>query len=235
MSNYFRPQSGYSERYNAAGPLIKTRLENEIVRKREAENRRSESARSNDRYFQHWNVQNEKFDDWTSPKSIQLSQRYTRQRETEMEVQEMREKLKQLYQEDKLKQDEALKKLHEEEEQLKWEKMKDKVHNFRHSKSLRSKDIAEKSEHEQWKANSSEFRAFESELKRQQQQEIWGKQIQEKEEEKLRQIEEKRKERLEMERLVEEDKHKWERERGMELEKKQQWKRELDAQMELLK
>jgi len=34
---------------------------------------------------------------------------------------------------------------------------------------------------------------------------------------------------------VEEDKQKWERERGMELEKKQQWKRELDAQMELLK
>ena len=235
MSNSLRPQSGYSERYNAAAPLMKVRLENEIVRRREAENRRSESARSNDLYFQHWNVQNEKFDDWTSPKSIQLSQRYTKQRETEMEVQERREKLKQLYQEDKRKQDEALKKLHEEEEQLKWEKMKDKVHNFRHSKSLKSKDIAERSEHEQWKANSTEFRAFESELKRQQQQEIWGRQIQEKEEEKLRQDEEKHRERLEMERLVEEDKQKWERERGMEQEKKQQWKRELDAQMELLK
>ena len=230
-----RPQSGFSERYNGAAPVMKMRLENEIVRRREAENRRSESARSNDRYFQHWNVQNEKFDDWTSPKSIQHSQRHTRQRESEIEVQERRDKLKQLYREDKLKQEEALKKLHEEEEQLKWEKMKDKVHNFRHAKSLKLKDMVEKSEHEQWKANSTSFKAFESELKRQQQQEVWKKQIQEKEEDKLREAEEKRKERLDMERLVEEDKLKWEQEHMIAMEKKQQWKRELDIQMEMLK
>ena len=101
MSNSFRPRSGYTntDRYSASLPVMKMRLENEIIRKREAESRRSETARSNDKYFQNCNLQNEKFDEWTSPRSAQLSHRQSKIRESEIDVETRRKKLKKLYQE----------------------------------------------------------------------------------------------------------------------------------------
>lgn len=89
--------------------LIKMRLEDEMVRRRESEARRAETARSHDRYFQHWNVQNEKFDDWTSPKSARLSSRQARLLETEAEVEERRSRLKNLYEEDRRKEEQVMK------------------------------------------------------------------------------------------------------------------------------
>ena len=88
---------------------MKMRLEDEMVRKREAEARRCETARTHNRYFQHWNVQNEKFDDWTSPKSAQLSSRRARLLETEAEVEDRRDRLKKLYQEDRKKEEQVIK------------------------------------------------------------------------------------------------------------------------------
>lgn len=211
------------------------RLENEIIRKREAETRRSETARSNDRYFQQCNLQTEKFDDWTSPRSMQLSHRHSKMRETEIDVENRRAKLKKLYHEDKLKQEYALKKIQEEEENLKWEKMKDKVQHFRQSKSLKLKEMVESREHEQWKSTSISFRAFESELKKQQQQEVWKSQLQQKEDEKIRLADEKRREAAQMERLVQEEKKRQEAEQKIEFEKKKTWKRDLDEQIELLR
>lgn len=211
------------------------RLENEIVRKREAETRRCETARSNDRYFQQWNLQTEKFDDWTSTRSMQLSNRNFKIHETESEVQARREKLKMLYQEEKLQQELALKKMKEDDEKLKWEKMKDKVQHFRHSKDIKLKELVEIREHEQWKSNSASFKEFESELKKQQQQEVWKIQLQQKEEEKMRLVEEKKREAFQIQHAVEEDKKREEAEYKFELEKKKRWKADLDEQMELLK
>lgn len=237
MSLPFRPRSGYSytDKYNAVLPVIKMRLENEIVRKREAETRRCETARSNDRYFQQWHLQTEKFDDWTSPRSVQLSNRLTKLTETEQEVQARREKLKALYQEDKQKQELALRKMKEDEEKLKWERMKDKVQYFRQSRETKLKEMVESREHEQWKSNSASFKEFESELKKQQQQEVWRMQLQQREDEKMRLIEEKKREALQIQQIVQEDKKKEEAEHKAEWEKKMRWKADLDAQMELLK
>ena len=235
--NSFRPRSGYSnaDRYSASIPVMKMRLENEIIRKREAETRRSETARSNDRYYQNWNLQTEKFDDWTSPRSAQLSHRYSKLRETEAEVETRRIKLKKLYQEDRLKQEQALKRIQEEEERQKWENMKDKVQNFRHSRNVKIREEVESRQHEQWKSTSASFRAFESELKKQQQQEVWTKQLQQKEEEKILIAEEKKREAAEMERLIREERMREGMEQKKELEKKQQWKRDLDEQVDMLK
>jgi hypothetical protein len=214
---------------------MKMRLENEIIRKREAETRRSETARSNDRYFQNCNLQNEKFDDWTSPRSAHLSHRQSKIRETEIDVETRRKKLKKLYQEDRLNEEQALKKIKQEEENQKWENMKDKVQHFRHSKSVKLNEFVENREHEQWKSTSASFRAFESELKKQQQQEMWTIQLQQREEEKLRLLEEKKREAVQMERLVQEERKREEIEQKMELQKKQQWRKDLDEQVELLR
>ncbi|XP_057378918.1 trichoplein keratin filament-binding protein-like [Daphnia carinata] len=237
MSNSFRPRSSFSnmDRYSASLPVIKMRLENEIIRKREAENRRTETARSNDRYFQNCNLQTEKFDDWTSPRSAQLSHRQSKLRDTEIDVENRRIKLKKLYQAEKLKEEEAMKAIQEEEEKQKWENMKDKVQHFRHSKSAKLSEFLEKKEHEKWKSTNDSFRVFESELKRQQQKEMWTIQLQQREEEKARLMEEKKREAAQMERLVQEEKRRDELERQMELEKKQQWKKDLDAQVEQLR
>ena len=216
-------------------PLMKMRLETELVRKREAETRRCETARSNNRYFQHWAVQNEKFDDWTSPKSARLSSRYAEARESDSEIEERRRKLRDLYSSDKKKEEEALKKLKEEEEARKYESMKDKVYHFRMAKSRKAAELAEQSQHESWKASSGSYRAFESELKRQQQTEVWERQLREKEEERLRQLEEKRLDALEAERAAREEEQRIEAERGGKLESQRRFKKELDEQMALLK
>ncbi|XP_045032809.1 trichoplein keratin filament-binding protein-like [Daphnia magna] len=212
------------------------RLENnEIIRKREAETCRTETARSNDKYFQNCNIQTEKFDDWTSPRSAQLSHRQSKLRETEIDVETRRIKLKKLYQADRLKEEEAMKRIQKEEEKQKWECMKEKVQHFRHSKSAKLSEFLENKEHEKWKSTNDSFRVFESELKKQQQKEMWTIQLQQKEEEKARLMEEKKREAAQMERLVQEEKRRNELERQMELEKKQQWKKDLDAQVEQLR
>lgn len=237
MSNSYRPRSGYSnmDRYSASLPVMKMRLENEIIRKREAETCRTETARSNDKYFQNCNIQTEKFDDWTSPRSAQLSHRQSKLRETEIDVETRRIKLKKLYQADRLKEEEAMKRIQKEEEKQKWECMKEKVQHFRHSKSAKLSEFLENKEHEKWKSTNDSFRVFESELKKQQQKEMWTIQLQQKEEEKARLMEEKKREAAQMERLVQEEKRRNELERQMELEKKQQWKKDLDAQVEQLR
>lgn len=236
MNNGLNSKSGFStDRYSSTVPVIKMRLENEIVRKREAETRRSETARSNDRYFQNWNLQTEKFDDWTSPRSAQLSHRQSRQRETEIEIEIRRSKLKQLYHEDRQKYEQILKKIKEEEEKQKWENMKDKVQNFRQSRTNKLKEFVQTKEHEQWKSTNTSFRAFESELKKQQQQEVWKIQHQEKENEKLRLAEEKKRETLELEKMVQDEKRRQEFEKKCEKEKKQQCRKELEEQIELLR
>lgn len=235
MSSY-RPRSGLTnfDRRSANIPM-KVRLENEIVRKREAEMRRTETARSNDRYYQQWHMQTEKFDDWTSPRSAQLSSRQNRQRMMEVEVEHRREQLKKLYHEDKIKEEQELLRIKEEEEQRKWENIRDKVKNFRHSKSVALKEMVEKNEHEQWKSSSEKFKAFESELKKQQQKEYWEKQLREKQEEKTRLLEEKKREELEMQRLVEEERRREQYELARDKEKKSKCRRELDEQMRLLR
>ena len=237
MSNSFRPRSGYSntDRYSASLPVMKMRLENEIIRKREAESRRSETARSNDKYFQNCNLQNEKFDDWTSPRSAQLSHRQSKIRESEIDVETRRKKLKKLYQEDRLNEEQALKNIQKKEEMQKWENMKEKVQHFRHSKSVKLNEFVENREHEQWKSTSASFRAFESELKKQQQQEMWTIQLQQREQEKIRSLEEKKREAAQMERLIQEERKRDEIEQKMELEKKQQCRKDLDEQVELLR
>lgn len=214
---------------------MKMRLENEIIRKREAETRRTETARSNDRYFQNCNLQTEKFDDWTSPRSAQLSHRQSIQRETTIDVETRRQKLKKLYQADRVKEEEAMKKVQKEEEKQKWESMREKVQHFRHSKSAKHNEFLESSEHEKWKSTNDSFRVFESELKKQQQKEMWTIQLHQREEEKARLVEEKKREAAQMERLIQEEKRRDELEQKMELEKKEEWKKDLDAQVEQLR
>lgn len=211
------------------------RLENEIVRKRDAETRRCETARSHDRYFHHWTVQNEKFDDWTSPRSARLSDRYARARETEFEVEERRRKLKQLYAEDRKKEQQALERMREEEENRKWEAMRNKVQHFRAARNAAGRELADRSQHESWKASSSTYKAFESELKRQQQAETWDRQLREKEEERARQAEEKRLEALEMERAAREEERRLELERSNRAKEQARCKQELDEQVALLR
>ena len=237
MSNSFRPRSGYTntDRYSASLPVMKMRLENEIIRKREAESRRSETARSNDKYFQNCNLQNEKFDEWTSPRSAQLSHRQSKIRESEIDVETRRKKLKKLYQEDRLNEEQAFQNIQKKEEMQKWENMKEKVQHFRHSKSVKLNEFVENREHEQWKSTSASFRAFESELKKQQQQEMWTIQLQQREQEKIRLLEEKKREAAQMERLIQEERKRDEIEQKMELEKKQQCRKDLDEQVELLR
>ncbi|KAK4028470.1 hypothetical protein OUZ56_017745 [Daphnia magna] len=225
MSNSYRPRSGYSnmDRYSASLPVMKMRLENEIIRKREAETRRTETARSNDKYFQNCNIQTEKFDDWTSPRSAQLSHRQSKLRETEIDVETRRIKLKKLYQADRLKEEEAMKR----KEFKRRRKAKMGI--------AKLSEFLENKEHEKWKSTNDSFRVFESELKKQQQKEMWTIQLQQKEEEKARLMEEKKREAAQMERLVQEEKRRNELERQMELEKKQQGKKDLDAQVEQLR
>jgi prephenate dehydrogenase len=150
-------------------------------------------------------------------------------------VETRRKKLKKLYQEDRLNEEQALKTIKKEEEKQKWENMKEKVQHFRHSKNVKLNESVQNREHEQWKSTSVSFRAFESELKKQQQQEMWTIQLQQREEEKIRLLEEKKREAAQMERLIQEERKRDEIEQKIELEKKQQWRKDLDEQVELLR
>jgi len=92
-----------SQRLNPSAPLLKVRLENEIVRKRDAETRRTETAQSNDKYFNHWSIQNEryaKFDSFKPSSQLELV--------AVDAVAERRRALKELYRNDELKQQQQL-------------------------------------------------------------------------------------------------------------------------------
>ena len=236
MADLFRKSSGHpGSRFNSVAPILKMRLENELVRKREAESRRSETWRSNDQYFQKWNVQNEKFDDWTSSRSAQLSHRQHALKESLAEVESRREKLRELYKEDNLRYEAELKQLEAAKEEEKWNLIKNKVEHFRQTKQLQLRDHIEKNEHEKWKSTSASFRAFESELRTQQIQEALLRQRMEKEEQNMLETEEKEKERKKMEQLQEEHKRRLEDERRIEVEKKREWKKGLDQQIHILR
>lgn len=125
--------------------------------------------------------------------------------------------------------------MEEEEERKKVEGMKDRVQRFRSAKSAKHAELVERSEHERWKASSASYRAFESELKTQQQREVWERQLREKEEDRIRQAEEKKAEAAEAERIAREEEARLEMERSRLYDQKRRWKGELDEQMALLK
>jgi hypothetical protein len=231
MSDTFRPRSGY----NPVAPIMKMRLENEIVRKREAEIRRIETARSNDRYFQHWSTQNDKYDEWTSPRSAQISARQYKLLNAESLVQERADRLKKLYHDEAQMYEQELKGRQEDDEEKKWEQMRYQVQRFRHSKEMKFQEAAVKSDHDKWKHSSKAFKEFESELRVQQQKEMWDRQLKEKEEEKLRRAEEKRIEQQNMDRLKRQHQIEEERELQVERQKKLQWKNDLDQQIQEIK
>lgn len=238
MSNHFRPRSGFSNTdfSTHSVPIMKMRLENEIIRKREAENKRSETARSNDRYFQQWNLQTEKFDDWTSPRSMHLTHHQSiKLGDSDIEIETRRTALKKIYKIDKAKQEQDLKKLQEEAESLRWDLMKEKILLFKQSKSVRLKEAIEHKEHEQWKSTSLSYQAFESELKKEQQQQAWKLQLQYKEDEKVRLADEKRREAAQIECMIREGQQLTELEQKLELEKKKKLKMDLEKQIEMLR
>ena len=235
MAGSLRPLSGFSDRRNPSAPLIKMRLENEIVRKRDVETRRAETWRSNDKYFQHWNVQNEKFDHWTCPSSAASSRQLSSRHDREDEVAQRRLELQKLYRNDRLKQEQRLIQLTKDKENGKWEQMRHKVEQFRQCRTTKLEKLVQMNEHEKWKTSSDSYKAFESELKNQQLQEIWQKQKQMKEREKIKLAEEKETEKLIMEQTLERDRAKEEMERKLSLTKKLNLKEALEQQMELLR
>jgi len=222
--------SNLSDRRNPSAPLLKMRLENEIVRKREAETRRTDTARSNDKYFSHWNIQNEIFERINHSKPF-----YQKQSVIIGDVTERRQALQKIYQNDKLKQEQQLMELEREKSEEKWEKMKNKVANFRQCRTAKLRELVEKNEHEQWKTRSDSYKAFESELRNQQLQEMWKKQKELKELEKIQLVKEKETEKLIMEKTAERERQEEEAERKLLLSKKMQLKEELEEQMQLLR
>ena len=222
--------SNLPDRRNTSAPLLKLRLENEIVRKREAENRRTETAHSNDRYFHHWNIQNEIFE---RIDSCRPSTQY--QSIPVNDVAERKQALQKLYQNDKLKQEQQLIKLEREKDEEKWEQMKNKVANFRQCRTAKLQELVQKNEHEMWKTRSDSYKAFESELRNQQLQEVWKKQKELKEQERIQLAEEKQTEKLIMEQMAERDKQEEEAERKLLLAKKHKLKEDLELQMQLLR
>lgn len=232
MTDSFPPRN-YG--FNAVVPLLKMRLENEIIRKREAKHRRIETARSNDRYFQHWSVQNEKFEEWTSPRSAQLSHRQSQMLHSEVRVQKRREQLLQLYKKDSQLQQQELKALKEAEDERKWNQMQNQVQCFRQTKQLKLQEMASQNDHEKWRHSSKAFHQFESELRSQQQREMWERQVKEKEEEKKQHAKEKQLELEQIERLRQEHKVAEEQEHLAEKEKKMRWKNDLEEQMQQIK
>jgi len=219
-----------SQRLDPSAPLLKVRLENEIVRKRDAETRRTETAQSNDKYFNHWSIQNEryaKFDSFKPSSQLELV--------AVDAVAERRRALKELYRNDELKQQQQLIELERKKDEEKWELMKNKVASFRQCRAAKLSQLVEKNVHEQWKTCSDSYKAFESELKNQQLLEMWKKQQKLKEQERIQQAEEKETEKLILKGIAERNEQEEETERKLLLARKLNLKEDLEQQMELLR